>query len=127
MIDQALAARDYETALELAELVCKLCQGAQGKEYRNEAAQCRAAVQKAAEEHRRIEAAQETLKTDPDDGPANLLLGRWYSTTEKDWTRGLQCLAKAADRQLREIVRTIFPPRPAMPSNRRNWATDGGT
>ncbi len=104
VIDQAVGAKDYDAALELAELVCKLCQGAQGKEYRNDAAQCRAAVQKAAEEHRRIEAAQETLKTDPDDGPANLLLGRSYCTAEKDWTHGLQCLVKAADRQLREIA-----------------------
>ncbi len=104
VIDQALAAKDYDAALDLADLACKYCQGVQGKEYRNEAAQCRAEVQKAAEEHRQIEAARETLKTDPDNGPANLLLGRSYCTAEKDWTHGLQCLVKAADRQLREIA-----------------------
>ena len=49
-------------------------------------------------------AAEETLKTDPDDGPANLLLGRWYCTSEKDWPRGLKCLVKAADPQLHELA-----------------------
>jgi hypothetical protein len=113
VIDQAVAAKDYETALELADLVCKSCQGLQGKEYRSEAAQHRAEVQKAAEEHQQIQTAKETLKTDPDNASANLLLGRWYCASEKDWTHGLQCLAKAADRQLREIAEQDLAASPA--------------
>ena len=92
-----------------------LCQTAQGKEYRREAIERRAGVQKAAERRQQVQAAEETLQKDPDDGPANLLLGRWYCTAEKDWTRGIRSLAKAADAELQAVARrdTASSPRDA--------------
>ena len=105
MIDQAVAAGDFQAALGLANLACQLCQTAQGKEYRREAIEHRAGVQNAAEQRQQIQAAEETLQKDPENGQANLLLGRWYCTAEKDWIRGIRCLARAADAEFQAIAR----------------------
>ena len=100
VIDQAVAAGNYEAALGLANLACQLCKTSQGKEYRREASQRRTEVQKAAARYQQIQAEEETLQKEPDNGPANLLLGRWYCTAQKDWPRGIRCLAKGADAEL---------------------------
>jgi tetratricopeptide (TPR) repeat protein len=104
VIEQAVAAGDFEAALGLANLAYQLCQTAQGKEYRKEAIERRAEVQAAAARHEQIEAAKKALKNDPDNGPANLLLGRWYCTEQRDWPHGIECLAKAADGGLRQVA-----------------------
>ena len=106
VVEQAVAAGDYETAAALANLAWQMCQGPRGKEYRSEAIARREEVQEAAARHEQIQAAEETLQKDPDNGPANLLLGRWYCAAGKDWPRGIQCLAKSADPELQAVART---------------------
>jgi hypothetical protein len=100
-------------ALGLANLAYQLCQTGQGKEYRKEAIERRAEVQAAAARHEQIEAAKKTLKNDPDNGPANLILGRRYCTERRDWPHGIECLAKAADAGLRQIARKDIAQSPA--------------
>jgi len=49
-----------------------------------------------------VKKARETLATNPEDGAANLLLGRFQALVKGDWTTGLPFLAKGSDAALRE-------------------------
>jgi hypothetical protein len=52
-------------------------------------------MKKAKSEWTAYQAALDTLKTNADDGPANLLVGKQLLFVEQDWRKGLPHLAKS--------------------------------
>jgi hypothetical protein len=44
------------------------------------------------------------LKTSPDDGPANLAVGKYLCLTKGNWTKGLPLLAKGTDQKLKKLA-----------------------
>ena len=51
-----------------------------------------------------LKVAREVLRTTPDDGAANLLLGRYYALSKSDWPSALPHLAKGNDAKLRALA-----------------------
>jgi hypothetical protein len=45
------------------------------------------------------------LKTSPDDGPANLAVGKYLCLTKGNWTKGLPLLAKGTDEKLKKLAK----------------------
>ena len=99
--------------MQIAVTACRLCQKYQGKDFRKEAKDRRAEVQQVIAGRQQIEQAEETVKFNPDNGEANLLLGRWYCLSEKDWQRGLSHLAKGSDVELKRLASLEITPPPA--------------
>ena len=60
--------------------------------------------QQARRELEAIRAAQERLKTAPDDTNACLAVGRWYCFQQGDWDEGLKLLAKGSDAALKSLA-----------------------
>ena len=114
VIEQAIAANDYDTALQLADATCRLCQKLQGKEFRKEAQDRRTEVEAIARQVQ-IQQARQTVKLDPSNGEANLLLGHWYCLSEQDWRQGLSCLAKGSDAELKALAVEELNSPPAEP------------
>ena len=67
-------------------------------------AECAKGLQQARREHEAIRAAQERLKTAPDDADACLAVGRWYCFQQGDWDEGLKLLAKGSDAALKSLA-----------------------
>ena len=69
--------------------------------------------QQARREQEVILAAQERLKTEPDDPDACLAVGRWYCFQQGDWDEGLKLLAKGSDDALKSLAAEELASKPA--------------
>ncbi len=76
-------------------------------------AECAKGLQEARLEHEAISAAEEKLKTAPDDPEACLTLGRWYCFQQDDWDEGLKLLAKGSDDALKSLAAEELASRPS--------------
>ena len=76
-------------------------------------AECAKGFQQARREHEAIQAAQEKLKTAPDDPDACLAVGRWYCFYQGDWDEGLKLLAKGSDDALKSLAAEELASKPA--------------
>ena len=76
-------------------------------------AECAKGLQQARHEHEAIQAAQERLKTDPDDPDACLAVGRWYCFQQGDWDEGLKLLAKGSDAALKSLAAEELASKPS--------------
>ena len=76
-------------------------------------AECAKGLQQAQREHEAIQAAQERLKTAPDDPEACLTVGRWHCFYQGDWDEGLKLLAKGSDDALKSLAAEELAAKPA--------------
>ena len=76
-------------------------------------AECAKGLQQARREHEAIQAAQERLKTVPDDPDACLAVGRWYCFSQGDWDEGLKLLAKGSDDALKSLAAEELASKPS--------------
>ena len=51
-----------------------------------------------------VKAAEATLKTNPDDSDANLVVGRYLAILKDEWRAGIPHLAKGSDEQLKSLA-----------------------
>ena len=65
---------------------------------------CTNRLQQTRSEHETFLAAQERLKTAPDDPDACLAVGRWHCFYQGDWDEGLKLLAKGSDDALKSAA-----------------------
>jgi len=61
-------------------------------------------LQQARRDHEALLAAEEKLKTSPDDPAACLAVGRWHCFHQGDWELGLKYLAKGSDSVLKSLA-----------------------
>jgi hypothetical protein len=101
VIDAAIAAERYETALSIASAVSRACQTREGKDWRSQAQSRRAAVDALRAHWQAFQDGEATLKTDPNDADANLAVGRWWCYDKGDWTKALPYFGKGSDDLLR--------------------------
>jgi len=97
VIDDAVEAGRYELALTLAQTAYRLSLQPQGTTHRRNAHQRQQEVQRLVESWRKVKAAHDTLKTNPDDPDANLAVGRWFCFEQGNWQKGLPHLAKCSN------------------------------
>ena len=101
---EAVAADRVDLARQLAETAYRICERSQGTAYRKRAYDRRSELQKLAGLWSRVQAAQKTLETAPDDAAAQLQLGRWLALVKGDWQAGLPHLAKSGDKVLEPLA-----------------------
>lgn len=104
VIDEALANRRYDIALELAEAAYKLCTQSAGRKYRKRAFDRRKEVQALTASWKELQAVFDKLDSSPDDPEANLIAGRHYCFEHGDWDKGLPHLAKSSDAELKRLA-----------------------
>jgi hypothetical protein len=113
VVDAALAEDRYARALELLGTAERLCQKAQGRSYRKRSHDRRTQVQELLTQWDEAQEAQATLKANPADAAAHLVLGRWHCLAKADWPQGLSHLAKGSDPALRALAEEelVSPPK----------------
>ena len=79
---------------------------------------CAKGLQQARREHEAFQAAQERLKTAPDDPDACLAVGRWYCFYQGDWDEGLKLLAKGSDDALKSLAAEELASKPSKAEER---------
>ncbi len=103
-IDDAIAADNYSSAIKMLSV-------AEAAARQSQKAPLAARVQARSKDARALQnafvtvkAAQQTLKSKPDDPDANLLVGRFLSFDKGEWKPGLPFLAKGSDAKLKELA-----------------------
>jgi formylglycine-generating enzyme required for sulfatase activity len=76
-------------------------------------ADCTKGLQQARREYEAIRAAQERLKTAPDDPDACLAVGRWHCFSRDEWEEGLKLLAKGSDEALKSLAAEELASKPS--------------
>jgi hypothetical protein len=67
-------------------------------------ADCAGMLQQLEREHKTFQAAQERLKTEPDNAEANLAAGEFLCFVQGDWAQGLPHLSKGANAELKALA-----------------------
>ncbi len=105
LIDEALQQKQFDTALRIIDVVLRVCQRPDGKQFRKAVLQRRKKIRKQRDQYEIIQTAKQKLQSAPDDGEANLLLGRHLCFHKNDWAAGLPLLSKGSDEGLTRLAR----------------------
>ncbi len=116
VIEEAAAAKDFDTAQDLAKKAEYAARAARdvglAAQLRDRGKELRAR----ATEYRKVVIALEKLEKEPDDKQANLTVGLYRCFIEDNWKAGLPCLTKGADRDVAELA-TLEQVAPADPQD----------
>ena len=115
VIDQALAEDRYELALGLVNTAERLCQKPPGRSHRKRIHDRREQVQHLLDQWHEVQQAQATLKANPVDAAAHLVLGRWHCLAKEDWPQGFFHLAKGSDPALKALAEEELVSSPKEP------------
>ena len=74
-----------------------------------------------------VRVALATLKTNPTDPEANLVVGKYHCFVKDEWEKGLPMLLKGNDAALKELATAEKGASQRFRRSRRSWATAGGT
>ena len=113
LAQQAARERKYEPAEKLAIQAQSMATRLGNDAQRERARELGVQFKKQRLEWGAIQAAIDKLATAPEDGPANLLYGKFLCLQERDWTAGLEHLARSSDARLSELARRDL----AVPAN----------
>lgn len=105
LLDEASAAGDYTLAVTLAKLTASEAALGRNKELVQWAKNNVQDLQKKVKLATGFETARRTLATQPDDPPANVLVGSYYAFLEERWEKALPCLAKGDDADLQSLAK----------------------
>ena len=105
LADEAVRRDDFTSATQLARLAVQLARATKNTDFLRETATELREIEQLKPRFRPIEAALAVLAENPDDGEANLTVGRWRCLTVGDWQRGLPLLAKGSGASLAELAR----------------------
>lgn len=105
LIDSSIASDDYESAKRALALASASARKTQNVALITQLASRTREIDQLKRDFAGAQAAQEKLKTSPDDAEANLTLGKFYAFGKGDFERGLPYLAKGSDEQLAELVK----------------------
>ena len=118
LVGEALGNRDIDTALTLAKAAFEVsARSPGGQRFRDHVAEQLGEVAQLVRSMKDFQKACETLKSDPDNAPANLQAGRWYGFMEEDWNRGLPLLAKGSNRKLKALAENELASSPRQPGD----------
>jgi hypothetical protein len=101
LLDEALAADDYEQALRLVSLATDAARKARSTALTSRAEARSKEVQAFQKEFETVKAARAKLREKPDDPDASLAVGKYLCLAKGDWKKGLPLLAQGGDAALR--------------------------
>jgi hypothetical protein len=96
-IDQAIALKRFDYAVNIAALVYRKTQSPQGKNFRKDALDRQREVQKLQADYQKLAEALRAAQANPADAEAALTVGQLYCFSYDDWQRGLPFLARGSD------------------------------
>jgi len=105
MIDRLMVEDEYDTAGKLALPLLKLAREANYRELTNALVSRRKRAAELYTAFQKAEAALAVLEKEPENGEANLTVGKFYLIAKRDWSRALPFLAKGSDEQLAAAAR----------------------
>lgn len=118
IVDQAIAADQFETSLALATTAGRVVAKSQipsHKEIDERLSRRRRDIHLLQPIFASVKKAQESLDKNPADAEANLLCGRWRCFYKRDWDAGLPLLAKGNDEKLKSLA--VEELNPKVPAN----------
>jgi cytoskeletal protein RodZ len=105
LMDQASAAKQFDAAARLGKLAQSEAAKSRDTELIQQVRTRLKETQQAWKENKRIEQARATLKEQPDDPEANLVIGRIECLMNGNWAAGLPHLAKCSEEKLRDLAK----------------------
>ncbi len=114
-VDQAMAEKQFDYALSIADAAYKATLYPPGKDLRKEMLDHRTQIQETCAKHKEIESKLADLTANPDDPDANLYFGRLFCFKRGDWRKGLPLLAKGSDFDLATLARRDLNEPPSEP------------
>jgi len=103
LAQQSLKAEDDETVARLVDLAGKSAAGLRSLDRRRELQARLGRLDQLSQQRKQVQAAQDKLRTSPDDPQANLIVGR-HLLFDAGSDEGLAYLAKGSDRKLRAVA-----------------------
>lgn len=123
LTDEAVRRDDFTSATQAARLAVQLARATKNTNFIRETAAELREIEQLKPRFRPVKAALGVLADNPDDGEANLTVGRWRCLTVGDWQRGLPLLAKGSDAPLADLARRDLA-RPKKPEDKLSLAED---
>ena len=105
LCDRAAKDEKFPRAEELADTAIAVARKSKDREVLKRAVARKNRIKEQAKDLEQAKRAYLSLRTDPDDGKANLAAGRYLCLTRGDWKRGLPLLAKGDDQELAAAAR----------------------
>jgi len=100
----AADANRYQLAVELAEVTFRSAKLSNNAELMKQSAAAERDYQSMQRKYEAVEAALSRLASNPDDGPSNLAVGKFFCFEKRDWSRGLPYLAESSDEELAQVA-----------------------
>jgi hypothetical protein len=104
LLDEALAADNYELALRLLGTAADAARKARSVQLSSKIEARRKEVQTFQKEFDEVKEARAKLRRTPDDPDANLAVGKYLCLIKGDWKKGVPLLAKGSDAALKEVA-----------------------
>lgn len=104
LVDAALFADQYDVAEKLASSASQYAKRSLETSLVNRSAARSKEVVERKSRHEKVRKARETLAATPDDGPSNLLVGRFECFVKSNWPVGLPLLAKGSEPGLQTLA-----------------------
>jgi hypothetical protein len=101
VIDEAVAEDNFPVARQMGQQAIKL---SNDREFIQDVRAKNSEVEAAAKVYERVQEAMKTLKLNPRDAAANLIVGKYLCFTKGDWTNGLPMLALGNDAVLKALA-----------------------
>jgi hypothetical protein len=105
IIDEAVAADDYESAARIAKAAETAAKKAKTVALVTQVSSRAKDLDKLKANFEKVKVALTTLETKADDADANLLVGRHYCFVKGDWDKGLPFLVKGNDAALKALAK----------------------
>jgi hypothetical protein len=104
LIDEALAADNYELALRLLATAADAARKGRSLALSSKIEARRKEVQASQKEFDEVKEARAKLRQTPDDPDASLAVGKYLCLVRGDWKKGLPLLAKGSNAALKEVA-----------------------
>ncbi|MDW8036747.1 MAG: hypothetical protein RMI90_01770 [Thermoguttaceae bacterium] len=104
LVEEALEQDKYDLAVRLSRLALAAARKTKNAELQKRLTAQNKQVEQAAKVYQKIQAALDTLRQNPKDPEANLLVGRYWCFEKGRWDQGLPHLAQGSDESLRQLA-----------------------
>jgi len=104
VVDDALAADDFETAGRLQQMANGLAQRSRNLKLIKQVQTLAKDIDLSKQIKVKVTAAVAVLKDKPEDPDSNLLIGKYLCFNKGDWSKGLPMIAKGSDAKLKSVA-----------------------
>lgn len=104
LIDEAIAADEFDAALRLAAVASSVARKASWGAFAAKAEARQKELKALQQDFQQVKEAADKLRQTPDDAEANLTMGRYFCLVKGAWDKGLPMLARGSDPALQALA-----------------------